>query len=73
MNCFVQIDDGELIIILAPSTLVEKRPASTVEILTPFTPPQVETGVVLRLDGRLLIAVMFDTVYRSQEIYGAGR
>jgi hypothetical protein len=67
-NCLVQVADGELTLIQAPSTLVAKTPAAAVEIVTPGTLRKVGTGVILLLDGRLL-AVEFDMVYRHQQEY----
>jgi hypothetical protein len=67
-NCLVQVADGELTLIQAPSTLVAKTPAAAVEIVTPRTLRKVGTGVILLLDGKLL-AVEFDIVYRLQQEY----
>ena len=67
-NCLVQVADGELALIEAPSTLVAKTPAGAVEIVTPGTLRKVGTGVILLLDGKLL-AVEFDMVYRRQQEY----
>jgi len=67
-NCLVQVADGELTLIQAPSTLVAKTPAAAVEIVTPRTLRKVGTAVILLLDGRLL-AVEFDMVYRRQLEY----
>ena len=67
-NCLVQVADGELTLIQAPSTLVAKTPAAAVEIVTPGTLRKVGTAVILLLDGRLL-AVEFDMVYRRQQEY----
>jgi hypothetical protein len=67
-NCLVQVADGELTLIQAPSTLVAKTPAAAVEIVTPGVLRKVGTVVILLLDGRLL-AVEFGLVYRCQEEY----
>lgn len=67
-NCLVQVADGELTLIQAPSTLVAKTPAAAVEIVTPRTLRKVGTAVILLLDGKLL-AVEFDMVYRRQQDY----
>jgi len=69
-NCLVQVADGELTLIQAPSTLVARMPAAAVEIVTPRTLRKVGTGVILLLDGRLL-AVEFDMVYRRQQEYAS--
>ena len=67
-NCLVQVADGELTLIQAPSTLVARTPASSVEIVTPRTLRKVGAAVIILLDGRLL-AVEFDMVYRRQQEY----
>jgi hypothetical protein len=67
-NCLVQVADGELTLIQAPSTLVAKTPAAAVEIVTPRTQRKVGAGVILLLEGKLL-AVEFDMVYRRQQDY----
>jgi hypothetical protein len=67
-NCLVQVADGELTLIQAPSTVVAKMPAAAIEIVTPRTLRKVGTGVILLLDGGLL-AVEFDVVYRRQQEY----
>jgi hypothetical protein len=67
-NCLVQVADGELTLIQAPSTLVARAPATAVEIVTPRTLRKVGTAVILLLDGRLL-AVEFDMVHRHQHEY----
>jgi hypothetical protein len=67
-NCLVQVADGELTLIQAPSTVVVKMPAAAAEIVTPPMLRKIGTGVILLLDGRLL-AVEFDVVYRSQQAY----
>jgi hypothetical protein len=67
-NCLVQVAEGELTLIRAPSTLVAKAPAAAVEIVTPGVLRKVGTVVILLLDGKLL-AVQFGLVYRRQEEY----
>jgi hypothetical protein len=67
-DCLVQVADGELTLIQAPSTLVAKTPAAAVEIVTPRTLRKIGTGVILLLEGKLL-AVEFDMVYRRQQDY----
>jgi hypothetical protein len=71
-NCLVQVADGELTLLQAPSTLVARAPATLVEIVTPRTLRKVGSAVVLLLDGRLL-AVEFDGVYRRQREYARKR
>ena len=74
-NCLVQVAGGELVIVMAPSVLLARVPASMVEIVTPPALRKVGTSVVLwlgGLDGAPLFAVEFDTVYRRQQAY-AGR
>jgi hypothetical protein len=70
-NCLVQVADGELTLIQAPSTLVAQVPVAGVEIVTPPTLRKVGTGVIIKVDGKLL-AVEFDVVYRRQQAH-AGR
>ena len=68
-NCLVQVAGGELVIVMAPSVLLARVPASMVEIVTPPALRKVGTSVVLwldGLDGAPLFAVEFDTVYRGQ-------
>lgn len=74
-NCLVQVANGELTLIQAPSTLVANTPVAGVEIVTPPMLRKVGTGVILRLD-RNLLAIEFDMVYRNQQAYArraAGR
>ena len=66
-NCLVQVADGKLVIVMAPSVLLARVPAPMVEILTPPALRKIGTSVVLwlgGLDGAPLFAVEFDTVYR---------
>jgi hypothetical protein len=66
-NCLVQVADGKLVIVMAPSVLLASVPAPMVEILTPPALRKIGTSVVLwlgGLDGAPLFAVEFDTVYR---------
>src|ERR1035441_5070464 len=50
-NCLVQVADGELIIIMAPSVLLARVPAPMVEIVTPPTLRKIGTSVILWLGG----------------------
>jgi hypothetical protein len=71
-NCLVQVADGKLVIIMAPSVLLARVPAPMVEILTPPALRKIGTSVVLwlgGLDGAPLFAVEFDTVYRRQRAW----
>jgi hypothetical protein len=71
-NCLVQVADGKLVIIMAPSVLLARVPAPMVEILTPPALRKIGTSVVLwlgGLDGAPLFAVEFDTVYRRQQAF----
>jgi hypothetical protein len=71
-NCLVQVADGKLVIVMAPSVLLASVPAPMVEILTPPALRTIGTSVVLwlgGLDGAPLVAVEFDTVYRRQRAF----
>jgi hypothetical protein len=69
-NCLVQVADGQLVIVMAPSVLLARVPAPMVEIVTPPAQRKIGTSVILwlgGLDGAPLFAVEFDTVYRAQQ------
>jgi hypothetical protein len=71
-NCLVQVADGMLVIIKAPSVLLARVPAPMVEIRTPPAQRKIGTSVVLwlgGLDGAPLFAVEFDPVYRRQRAW----
>src|ERR1017187_94125 len=50
-NCLVQVAGGELVLVMAPSVLLARVPASMVEIVTPPALRKVGTSVVLWLGG----------------------
>jgi hypothetical protein len=71
-NCLVQVDDGQLVIVMAPSVLLARVPAPMVEIRTPPALGKIGTSVVLwlgGLDGAPLFAVEFDPVHRRQRAF----
>ena len=68
-NCLAQIEDGELTLIQAPATLIAKAPVSAIQIVTPAALRKIGTGVILKLDDKL-ISVAFDLVYRRQQEAG---
>ncbi len=68
-NCLVQVVDGELVIVIAPSRLAAKMPCPEIKIVTPPTVRKAGTAVVLHMPLSPLFAVEFDGVYRRQQAY----
>jgi hypothetical protein len=50
-SCLVQVTDGELVIIEAPSSLVDRAPVSTVELDTPALQQKVGAATFVLMNG----------------------